>query len=76
MISTCIPHVIILKNILKNLICERNYSDKSKFEIVKWVGFYSQRANSGTKVFIHLEALFARLMLIIYTDKSESIILK
>ena len=60
---------MILKIILKNLIVEKEFKEDTKREILYWVAFYDKRSNQGSKAFMHLEALYARLMLIIYKDK-------
>jgi len=51
------------------LILEREFKEETCREIIHWVAFYDKRASAGTKPFMHLEALYARLMLLINTDK-------
>ncbi len=70
LITKCIPPTLILTIILRNLL-SREFSDKTKKDIIKWIAFYDKRVSIGAKPFIHLEALYARLMLLIYTEKAS-----
>jgi hypothetical protein len=70
LITKCIPAQIIITMILRYLLT-KELNEKSKREIIKWVAFYDKRVAGGAKPFIHLEALYARLMLILYNDKAS-----
>lgn len=70
LITKCIPPSLILNIILRNLL-SKDLSEQTKRDIIKWVAFYDKRVAMGAKPFIHLEALYARLMLLIYNHKSS-----
>ncbi len=59
-----VPCDIIILNIVKEICC-RLKNDEVKRQIIYWASFYDSRAQMGTKSLFHLEALFARIMLII-----------
>ena len=58
-----VPCDVIILNIVKE-ICSRVRNDEVKRQIIYWASFYDGRAQMGTKSLFHLEALFARIMLI------------
>ena len=54
---------------LKNLIVEKDFKEETKRKIFHWMAFYDRRSIQGSKPYMHLEALYAILMLVIYKDK-------
>jgi replication factor C subunit 3/5 len=59
-----VPCDIIIINIVKE-ICSQSKNEAIKREIIYWASFYDNRAQNGTKSLFHLEAMFARFMLVI-----------
>ena len=60
----------IILNITKTLITMcKSKSEKVKKEIVHYAAFYDNRAQNGTKGIFHLEALMARIMVILNQNK-------
>lgn len=59
-----VPADIIILHLVKEL-CSKIKSDDIKRQIIYWSSFYDNRAQNGSKSLFHLEALFARVMLII-----------
>ncbi len=59
-----VPADIIILNLVKEL-CVKIKSDEVKRQIIHWSSFYDNRVQNGSKSLFHLEALFARIMLII-----------
>ncbi len=59
-----VPSEVIILGMVKE-ICSRLKSDEVKRQVIYWSSFYDGRAQMGSKTLFHLEALIARLMLII-----------
>lgn len=65
LLTSCVPPNIIVRLILKKFI-EKEFNNETFREIFYWIAFYMRRINNGSKAFIHLEALYARLMYVVY----------
>jgi len=59
---------VIILGIAKD-ICAKLLKEEAKRMVIYWASFYDGRVSQGTKALFHLEALIARLMLIIAENK-------
>ena len=55
---------MIILNIVKEISTKIKNNEVMR-QIIDWASFYDNRAQNGSKSIFHLEALFARIMLII-----------
>ncbi len=65
-----LPCDLIILNIVKE-ICKIINNDEIKRKIIHWASFYDRRAQVGSKSIFHLEALFARIMLIVAESNNK-----
>lgn len=59
-----VPSDVIITQLTKAL-CQTVKNDDVKREVINWASFYDNRCQNGSKALFHLEALIARLMLIV-----------
>lgn len=70
LIISNVPGFAIISNICDELL-GRNISPEAKRAVVKYCVLYDVRMSMGGKDLIHLEALAARLMVIMYKVKNN-----
>lgn len=70
LITKCVLPQIILSLLLNNIVYKRSLNESTKREMINWFSFYDKRIFLGDKPYIHLEALYSRIMLLIYKDKA------
>ncbi len=63
-----VPCDIIIVSLVKEM-CSIVKKEEVKRLIIHWASFYDSRAQNGTKALFHLEALIARMMLVISENK-------
>ena len=71
LIVNCIPSDVIVKKLIY-FILDRIGADHDivKHEIINWTSHYEHRMNLGQKEVFHIDALIARLMLLLKQNKA------
>lgn len=64
-----VPSDVIILNMVREITNQLKNNEKIKWEIIHWASFYDTRAQNGSKTIFHLEAMFARFMLILAENK-------
>ena len=64
-----VPTDIIIYNLVKALCSYSDVKEDAKKGIISWAAIYDNRSQNGSKPLFHLEALVARIMLIIKNSK-------
>ena len=61
----CIPGDLIVKILMDELLKMVDSVDSSlKPKIIKWVSFYENKMQKGSKPIFHIEAMIARIMVV------------
>ena len=56
---------LINNQLCAELIKDNNITEQQKGEVIHWTNFYNIRVNNGSKSIMHIEALVAKMMLIL-----------
>ena len=70
LLVNCIPGELIIRYFMERVLRMATSADM-KHEIVYWCSFHENRMQMGNKPIFHIEALMARIMLVIRKAQEE-----